>query len=160
MKKLLIVLIMLPLLSFADHGRHGAKNYFASMSISNASYVDYEVIINGERFNLRNDLFINRLRPGMQHVRIVAHRVNRRGYGFAEVVYNGELFLAHGEHLQARLNHRGQLDIFRARTNNFCRQSCVLRHHHNFRANDDCNRGRYDDDDDDDYRGRGYGRRR
>ncbi len=130
MKKLLIfILLTLPLVSMADHNRNG---YFATINIHTNITCSYEVYVNGVFYDLRNNLSIFDLHPGEHHIKVVAHSVNRRGYGRVQVVYNNVVFLPHGSVLNACINRFGDFvinEIVQPRQR-VCARSCHLRHQH------------------------------
>ncbi|TXC78336.1 hypothetical protein [Luteibaculum oceani] len=153
MKKLLILLLLIPMIGFAEDGHN--KRYFASLEIHNRTNINYEVIVDGVRYDMYGSLFLNRLRPGSHHIRVIEHRINRRGYGYAQVVFADRIFLPHGAHLEACIDRFGDFRIqpIRRAPRDYCRRSCNMRHDHHYhpdyyRNNDDCNR-----------RGKAYGRR-
>ena len=157
MKKLIALFALLPLLAFAD-GK-GIKDYYASINIHTNNYANYEVYIDGYRYDLRDRLFVDRLQPGMHRIKVVEHRINRRGYGYAEVIYRDDVFLAHGSVLQACIDNYGNFRI--DRVVNYCPSQCRLRHVHNHRvARQDCRNDNYRQNDRGYQRGHARGNRR
>ena len=133
MKKMLFLIFLFPLALVAGEGVN--KRYFATINIHTKTNLSYEVYVDGYRYDLFGELFINRLRPGSHDIRVVEHCVNRRGYGYAKVIYQDRVFLPHGSELVACIDRFGDFRIdriFRPRVNNYCQQACAVRHRHNF----------------------------
>ncbi|MGB0167317.1 MAG: hypothetical protein ACPF8V_10745 [Luteibaculum sp.] len=133
MKKILMILTAV-LFSFFGKAEENRKPYFASISIHSKLNANFEVWINGCRYDLYGRLDLYDLRPGNHHIKVIEHRINRRGYGFAEVIYNQDIFLPHGSQLFACIDRYGRFVIDEIRrpqpVQSYCAHSCNMRHNH------------------------------